>query len=184
MRSHPYLEQLVAARRFAFVYGPFGTGKTRLAVHVAKLALGIGLNPLFVETEAVGTAVSRLYEGAFKIATSFDEMVHTIALAALSKRYLVVDSINSFYLSEPPSIRKRALTFVAATLKRTGGFAVGQVREKEGVLTSPGLNLVSSYADVIARTEKIDRDRFKLEVLKPERKLMLFRVSRGDVEWL
>ncbi|MEM1927920.1 MAG: hypothetical protein QXS85_04215 [Acidilobaceae archaeon] len=175
----------MTSRRFVFIYGVSGSGKTRLALHVARLASESGLSVLLVETEPVKSIVSRLYEGEIRSVSSFDELARVVAQAALSNRYLVVDSVNSLYLDEPPLARRRTLAFIASMLKKTGGLAVGQARLREdGGITSPGLELISVYADVIAQSQKVGENKFKLEVLKPERRVMLFRVLEADVEWL
>lgn len=184
MDTHPYIAAQVENRRFVFVYGPYGTGKTRLAVHVARLASKLGLNPVFLETEAVGSIVSRLYEGLVESAKSFDELARLVAYHSLGGRYLVVDSVNSFYRSEPPSVRRRILAFIASCLRKTGGLAVGQARLAGDELTSPGLRVISHYAEIVAFTSRVGSEKFKLEVLKPERRVLLFRLAQGDVEWL
>lgn len=184
MSSHPLITDIVRGRRLAYIYGPPGSGKTRLGVHVYKLALSLGLNPVFIATEAGSIIVLRELEGEVRIARTMDEIARYTCEALVKNMYVVVDTINSYYRGDPDIYSRRLLASTLAFMKVTGGLALGQASEFSGLLSSPGLRIAGLYAGVIGYTVKVEEGKFKLHIVKPKEKILLFKVEDGGIRWL
>ncbi len=184
MISHPLIAGIVRSRSLTYIYGPPGTGKTRIGVHVFRLARSLGLNPIFIATEAGSIMIIDSLEGGARVARTADELAKIAGEALLKSSYVVVDTINSYYRGDPDMYSRRLLAATLAFMRVTGGLALGQVSEFSGILTSPGIRIVEKYARVVGYTSRVENGKFMLKIVKPWEKILLFKVEKGDIRWL
>ncbi len=180
--THPYLKWALEDRLFIFIYGPAGTGKTHLAFHIAECARESGMDPTIIATEPGTTLFAQHFGMRIPIVTvmSIDEMASVIVERVMKGSYIVVDSINSLYRLNPGIEYARILAFSSSILREAGGLATGQVSLDD---TASGFNYIAPWANIIGVTDKMSPSRFKLTIIKPERRIMTFKVERGTVEW-
>lgn len=183
MRSHPYIEGVVRGRQLIYVYGPPASGKTRLGVHVARLAQALGYGVSIIATEAGSSLAYRTFGEATSVALTMDDMAMRVAQASLRGDYVIVDTVNSFY-RESPDYRSRSLLAMAcAFAKLSGGMVIGQSSAAED-LPSPGGVVVEKYAEVVGTTRRLQEGKFALEITKPQKKVTAFALSGDDLIWL
>jgi hypothetical protein len=182
--SHPLIRELVRSRELVYIYGPPGTGKTRIGIHFFNLAGSLGLNPVYVATEAGSLIVARNLEGGSRVARTLDELVKVVCDALVRGSYVVVDTVNSYYRGDPDVYSRRMLAAVLAFMRVTGGLALGQASEFSGVISSPGVRVAERYARVLGYTSRVDDGKFMLRIIKPWEKVLLFKVEGGDLRWL
>ncbi len=181
MNTHPFIRRLVEERKYVLVYGPAGTGKTHLAIHAYALASELGMSPVILSTEP-GTRLLAEEAGAeYRSVHSLDRLAEEAVRESLEGRYVIVDSINSYYRAAPGPGSGRILAFLSGLLREAGGFATAQVAGEEA--TPSGSPYLRPWPHVIARTEKA-RDYFLLITEKPSRRVLGFRMRGWEVEWL
>ncbi|MFZ8790617.1 MAG: hypothetical protein ACO2OZ_13390 [Acidilobaceae archaeon] len=184
MIAHPLIARIVKGRELAYIYGPPGTGKTRIGVHLFRLARSLGLNPIFIATEAGSVIVVGSLEGEARVARTADDLARRAGEASLKGMYVIVDTINSYYRGEPDMYSRRLLAATLAFMRVTGGLALGQASEFSGILTSPGIGIAEKYARVVGYTSKVEEGKFMLKIVKPLERILLFKVEGGDLRWL
>jgi len=182
--THPLIASIVRNRDLAYIYGPPGTGKTRIGVHVFKLARSLGLDPIFIATEAGSVIVANMLEGEARIARDAEELVEYVEEASLKEMYIIVDTINSYYREDPSFKSRKILAATLAFMRISGGLALGQVSEFSGTISSPGIRVVEKYAKVIGVTSKVEDEKFMLKIIKPWERILLFKIEEEDIKWL
>ena len=182
--SHPLIAGMVKGRVLAYIYGPPGSGKTRLATHVFQLARSIGLNAMFVATESGSVIAARSLEGEVRVARAIDELSRYACEAAVKNVYLVVDTVNSFYRGDPDMYSRAFLASTLAFMRLSGGLALGQASEFSGKLASPGLRIAERYARIVGYTSRVEEGKFKLTIVKPRERILMFKVEDGGLRWL
>ncbi|MEB3779619.1 MAG: AAA family ATPase [Desulfurococcales archaeon] len=180
--THPYIQRALEDKSYIFIYGQSGTGKTHLAFHIASCAKDIGMRPVVIATEPGTTLYAQHLSEGIDIVTvmSIDEMASMVLKLVLDGFYVVVDSINSLYRLNPGIEYARILSFTSAMLRESGGFATGQMGMDD---VASGFNYIAPWARIVGVTEKVSPSKFKLTIIKPERRIMAFKVERGIVEW-
>lgn len=184
MIAHPLIAGIVKNRELAYIYGPPGTGKTRIGVHIFKLARSLGLNPIFIATEAGSVIVVDSLEGEARVARTADDLARHAGEASLKGMYIIVDTINSHYRVEPNMYSRRLLAATLAFMRVAGGLALGQASEFSGTLRSPGMKIIERYAKVVGYTSRVEGGKFMLKIVKPWEKILLFKVEGEDLRWL
>lgn len=170
-------------RRFTYIYGPPASGKTHLAFHVARVSASLGLEPVVVATEAGTLLYARHHktEAPVVFAYGLEDMVAKILENAAKGRFVIVDTINSYYRHEAGLEGGSMLALASSVLASSGGLAIGQARAPEG---SPGLGILDLYAHVLGFIEKSGR-LSRLVLVRPERRVLAFRVvGGGEIEWV
>lgn len=182
MRSHPYLEAVVKNRSLTFIYGPPGSGKTRLGLEVARLAESLGYAVSVIATEAGTSLAYRSRGAAVTTALSMDDMVMKVVRGVLRGEYVIVDTINSYYRDSPTYESRGLLALASSMMRLSGGLALGQVSFDE---QSPaGAAAVEKYALVAGVTKKLPEGKYLLELLKPARRLLVYEIRGEEVLWL
>lgn len=173
------------SRGFLFVTGPPGSGKTALLASLSELAARLGKRPVFVTVHPLPSGF-QLPDGALvATAHTMDELVRLAVKAFLmDKTYVVIDGINYFYI-HGVDVYTQHLHFILALLRSRGGAAAGVYRS-QGWPPTPGGRSAVGYATHFGVTWKSPRgSSFRIEFLKPSRRIMAYRLSReGGVEWL
>lgn len=167
-----------------FIYGPAASGKTRLAMEMAAALRGAGRPPRIFATEAGSTLAYRAFGEEAEVVMTMDELVRRLAAAAKEMRPAIVDTINSFYRGRESYAARSMIALAAALLKKSGGVAVGQASEMGAELSSPGLNIISRYADAVIVTRRVSHRAFAVEMVKPYRKIFMFEIREGGLTWL
>lgn len=184
MNTHPLVAGIVKNRYLAYIYGPPGSGKTRLGVHFFKVASSLDMKPMFIASEAGSIIVAESLGGEVRIAKAMDELPKYACEALVKGMYVVVDTVNSFYRGDPDLYSRSFLASTLALIRLTGGLALGQASELSGQITSPGLKLIKRYAKVVGYTTKIGEGKFKLVITKPKERIVLFKVEGDNIRWL
>ncbi len=176
------IERWITEKKHVLVYGEAATGKTHLAYEFFLLARRYGLDPLVIASEP-GTRAFMDYVGAEHVPVlTLDSLAVEVTRAVLARRYVIVDSINWHYRENPSVQAASIMAYAASLLYQAGGFSTAQVAG-DGDLPS-GAPYILPYAHVVASTFR-GRNGFTLSVLKPLRRIGLFRVGRrGVVEWI
>ena len=182
MRSHPYIEAIVKSRALAFVYGPPGSGKTRLGLEVARVAEALGFGVSVIATEAGTSLAYRAHKTEVNTALSIDDMVMRVVRGALRNQYVIVDTVNSYYRDSPTYESRGLLALASAMMRLSGGLALGQVSFDEQ--TAPGAAAVEKYASTVGITRRISEGKYMLEIVKPSRKLLVYEIRGEELSWL
>ncbi len=176
--------------KFIVVYGPYGTGKTHLAYEAARYLLSEKASVVVLATE-VGTATYARSVATCvptKVVLTSDELVRYVVKLAAEGSYIIVDSINWLFRSEPDSLGGKELSFIASVMRQVGGLATGQVTDVDsGNFEMAMGRWVLPWADVIARTERITCKRgpcSTLTFIKPYTRTLIFGIRREGVEWI
>ncbi|MGC9112394.1 hypothetical protein [Acidilobus sp.] len=184
------LSELIDIDRFVVVYGPFGTGKTRLAFEVARHLMSNGHNVRLLATEPGTLSYARNVVTCVPYMTilTADQLVNEVVRAASEGVKIIVDSINWPFRSLQGDYPLRLLSFVSAVLRQVGGFAVGQIADVEGGEFEMSLGRwVLPWADAIAYTERITCKRgpcVALTFIKPFINTLIFELKKEGVEWV
>lgn len=182
MEAPQPLKEAVEAGKFAFIYGPPATGKTRLAYHIALSAGG----SVAITTELGAVTYARAY-GLQRVvleARTMDELASRVLKCYLAGRYVVIDTINHHYRADPSRPSRKQLALVSSIMRLSGGIAMGQASMGDRGLTAPGMPIISRYADIIAVTRRRGPGLFELEFLRPPGHRASFSVRGGGLEWL
>ncbi|MEN2999002.1 MAG: ATP-binding protein [Acidilobaceae archaeon] len=182
MRLHPYIGAIVKNRSFTFIYGPPGSGKTRLGLEVARIAESLGYGVSVIATEAGTSLAYRSLGEAVSTALSIDDMVMKVVRGALRGEYVIVDTVNSYYRDSPSYESRGLLALASAMMRLSGGLALGQVSFDEQ--TAPGAAAVEKYALVTGMTRRLHEGKYLLEIVKPSRKLLVYEIRGEEVLWL
>lgn len=184
------LSELIDNDRFVVVYGPFGTGKTRLAFEVARHFMSKGHEVRLLATEPGTLSYARNVVTCVPYITilTADQLVSEVVRAAAEGTKIIVDSINWPFRSLQGEYPLRLLSFVSAIMRQAGGFAVGQVAEVEGGEFEMSLGRwVLPWADAIAYTNRIMCKRgpcVALTFIKPFISTLIFELKKEGVEWV
>ncbi len=184
MKTHPYIARIVGEGVLTFIYGPPGSGKSRLALHIVRVAEERGLKTLVVASESGALLAFRSLGFKVNYVKTIDEMVKLVASGALSGSYIIVDTINSHYRGDPDYYSRRMLAAACSFMRISGGLALGQASEVEGRLGSPGYSIIGRYAHIVGVTSKAGEGKFHLRIVKPEERLAAFKIEGGDIVWL
>lgn len=177
---HPILERAVESRSSIVIYGPAGTGKTRIAFRVYTCSPG-GLRPVIVATEPGTLIFSRHYGIPVVEALSIDELVRVVTEIVAEGRYPIVDTINWHYRSSPGPDTGRAVAYISALLASVGGLAVAQV---SGEGEASGSQYILPWMEYIASTGKLGEAKFKLTLHKPYKRVIVYRLRGREIEWV
>ncbi len=168
--------------RLVLVYGEAATGKTHLAYHIYRLLLEKGRPASLIVTEP-GSIVFLEYLGEknYLQSRTMDELVEHVVREAASGKHVVVDSINWHYREMPGPEYARMLSLTSAIIDSVGGLATAQVA-LDG--RPSGAHLISPWSGMIVRTSKDQEGLYRIEILRPFKRIGLFRIRRGNIEWI
>ena len=163
------------------IYGPAATGKTHLAYFLYKLLSRAGKSRI-IATEPGTTAFLEHIGEAYTPAMTIDELAKILTESVLSGERPVVDSLNWHYRERPGPDAARMLAYSSSILAAARGVAVLQV---SGEGRPSGEPFIAPWAGAVVETGKVRPGVFRALLLRPERRVMLFRVGPGGaVEWL
>ena len=163
------------------MYGEAATGKTHIAYEIYKYAASQGLNPVFIATEPGTATFLSAVGGEFIRVLSLDELARQTTYHAAMERYIVVDSINWHYRETPGPDGGRMLAYISALLREAGGFVTAQVSGEDG--EPSGAPYITPWASAVGVTRRGDGI-FLVELLKPVKRLLGFRIRGTSLEWL
>ncbi len=180
------LDSFIARGRHLLIYGGPGSGKTRLAMHLASRAIAKELKVVVLFSEA-GTlpliARTGLSLGHYPI-YDIDELARKVTIPDVMGFFTAVDTLNSFYADDLPN-NASLLAYVSSILKEGGGVSVAQAR-KQGSEPA-GLRFVEPYIDAVIETRKIEGGLFEA-LLRPvstsDSTRLRFRPKGWHVEWV
>ncbi|MCE4601337.1 MAG: ATP-binding protein [Desulfurococcales archaeon] len=181
MNPPPLISRSVGRKKLFLVYGESATGKTHMAYEIYNYAASQGLNPVFIATEPGTATFLSAVGGEFIRVLSLDELARQITYHASMKRYIVVDSVNWHYREAPGPSGGRILAYISALLREAGGFATAQVSGGEG--GPSGAPYIMPWAGTVGVTRRGDGI-FLVELLKPVKRLLGFRIRGTSLEWL
>ena len=162
------------------IFGEAATGKTHLAYYFCrKLEEKGGCS--FIAVEPGTTLFLRRIGGEFDYAASIDELARIAVREAAESNFIVIDSINWLYRDEPGIKSARYISLVSALLYEVGGVAVAQVSGEERLPS--GHKFLTPWYRGIARTSR-EKDLFKLELIRPFKRVFAFKIRDGSVEWI
>ncbi|MEB3760491.1 MAG: AAA family ATPase [Desulfurococcales archaeon] len=167
---------------FTLVYGRAGTGKTHLAYYAYLVAKSKNLDPVLIATEPGTTLFLRKIQHAeYHVAHTLDELVRLVTSNSLRGKFIIIDSVNWHYRSEPGIENGKILMYLSSVARSTGGLYTAQV-SGEGLLPS-GAPYIIPWAHIVIRTSKIN-DKFLAESLRPHRKTLMYEIRGKDLRWL
>lgn len=180
------LDSLIDRGRHVLIYGEPGSGKTRLALHLASRAIAKGLQVMVLFSDA-GTLplISRLglplkYYPVYAI----DDLARKVTRASLTGFFIVVDSLTSFYAEEGLG-DSSILAYVSSILKESGGVSVAHSR-KQGI-EPPGFKFIEPYTDAVMEAIRADKGLFEVRARLAgtgESLKLRFRPKGWQVEWI
>ncbi|MCE4603727.1 MAG: hypothetical protein F7B20_02030 [Aeropyrum sp.] len=179
------IQYIVRDRLSMLIYGPPGSGKSLLASSVSRLASGMGLKVCYAYT-----ASNRPVRGAqaFRFKESVDglDLARTLlSFSTLGCEFIVVDAINEFYRLDPSINGAKILGLASSVLRRIGGYASGVATSRDGVDSTPGLDIMYPFFNIIGSSMKSGENKFVVKVEKPARKLLVFGPApEGGVTWM
>ncbi|AMD31076.1 MAG: PhoH family protein [Acidilobus sp.] len=185
-----FISKLIDEQKFMVVYGPFGTGKTRLAFEVAKYIMSQGRSVRVMATEPGTLSYARNVVTCvpYVIILAADQLVNEVVRAASEGASIIIDSINWPFRSLTGGYPLRALSFISAVLRQVGGFAVGQVSEvQEGEYEMSLGKWVLPWADAIAYTTRVMCKRgpcVTLTFIKPYLNSLIFELEKEGIRWV
>lgn len=167
-----------------YIYGPAASGKTRLAMELARELKERGRPPKIFATEAGSTLAYRSQGEEVEVVMTMDELIKRLSAVAKERMPAVVDTINSFHRGRESYATRSMLALALSLMKIGGGVAVGQTSEMGSELSSPGLSVISKYADLILLTRRVSVRAFAVEMKSPPQKIFMFEIGERGVRWL
>jgi hypothetical protein len=182
------LDALVGRGRHVVIYGEPGSGKTRLALHLAARAVAKGLKACVFFSEA-GTLPLAARAGlslSLSPIYAMDDLAHKVTEASMKGLFIVVDTVNSFYVEGDPASAS-LLAYVSSLIKEAGGVSVALSRRKGG--EPPGLRFMLPFSDAVVETSKKGRGEFEASLATPGLRpgvaaRLRFRPKGWYVEWI
>ncbi len=171
------------------IHGPAGSGKTNLCIHIAVILLDKGFEVYFINADK-GLSVERI-RAVVKQETKMEriKISYVKNTEELEKNIekvqgaLIIDPVTYFYrLDRDTSQLENILKKIRE--KRTPCIVTNQVYDNidTGKMTPLARDLLEKYCDIIVELKK--KEGFhSLNILKPQKKELLFRIDEKGLEF-